>query len=155
MRPNKPSTFRLENCRFPFWPWHFPDRTERPAVFSNYRPKNFRFCPFGKWRGGVNPGWPVTRHIRSSDPRILTPKCCDRVRSVVLIGSYPSAPCVAPISRKGPSQLEANRCARSRTSTQTTHLCNRLRHDCRLGATVCGFRTTSRTLPPCEWYAPR
>ncbi len=27
----------------------------------------------------------MTRHIRSSDPRVLTRKCCDRVRSV---GAY-------------------------------------------------------------------
>jgi hypothetical protein len=32
----------------------------------------------------------------SSDPRILMRKCCDRFRSVALIGSYRSSPCVAP-----------------------------------------------------------
>jgi hypothetical protein len=77
----------LENFRFQFWPWFFPDRTECLAVFSNrHRAKNFRFCPFWEIARGVNPeGWPVTRHIRSSDPRILTRKCCDRFRSV---GAY-------------------------------------------------------------------
>jgi hypothetical protein len=30
----------------------------------------------------------VTRHIRSSDPRILTRKCCDRFRSVGPFAAY-------------------------------------------------------------------
>ena len=84
--PNRPSTFAGE-LPLSIWPWHFLDRTGCPAGFSNpHMPKNFRFRPLWEIARGVNPGgWPVTRHIRSSDPRILTRKCCDRLRS---LGAY-------------------------------------------------------------------
>ena len=73
----------LENCRFPFWPWHFLDRTGCPAGFSNpHMPKHFR----------VRPLWKIARLVirrlacDKAYPRLRssysTRKCCDRLRSV-------------------------------------------------------------------------
>src|SRR5271166_4247530 len=66
----------------------YPQRRVWATTFSlkDMQAENFRFRSFREIARGVNPGgWPVTRHIRSSDPRILTRKCCDRFRSV---GAY-------------------------------------------------------------------
>ena len=39
----------------------------------------------------------MTRHIRSSDPRILTRKCCDRLRSVGAYWVVSQRPLCSPI----------------------------------------------------------
>jgi hypothetical protein len=58
-----------------------PGRDEKDTIHGNR--VQIRFWEIAR---GVNPrGWPVTRHIRSSDPQILTRKCCDRFRS---LGAY-------------------------------------------------------------------
>jgi hypothetical protein len=89
IRPNKPDPVR-RTISVQYWPWQFPDKIACPAAFLNaLQAKNFRFCAFWEIAMGVDPGGrPVTRHIRSSDPRILTRKCCDRFPVRRCVGTY-------------------------------------------------------------------
>jgi hypothetical protein len=72
-----------DDFRFQYWPWQFPDKIDRSAAFFNaLQAENFRFYPFGKSRGSKSRRLVCDKAHPSSNPRVLTRRCCDRFRSV-------------------------------------------------------------------------
>jgi hypothetical protein len=81
--PNKPDSVRRTISVFGFGHGNFLTKlAPEPLSPMLCRPKLPVLPILGNRVEVIQEGWPVTRHIRSSDPRILTRKCCDRFRSV-------------------------------------------------------------------------